>query len=305
MRSLVSGEEYVRRWIEPGTQADSHWKVELAEQRFTGDITHPDTGEINEHYCIGGKIDGCVRVLEPCLWGKTEIQPGLYLVEHKTARNINEHYLARLWTDMQIILYSHYISDGLGEPLEGVLYNVVGKCPLTHREAETQQQFEQRKKETRLLAEKGELPTGARQRKAQGETLEAFEARKLELAMQKVDELRPFERETDDEYLARLRSSFANEAMFHREVIEIDPRATHDVLSEVWEQLDLMSEAGRRKVWNKNEDMCHAFFRWCDYWQLCSSFDDQRVLNDPSKYLMREPHDEQVEDDNATVPQAT
>ena len=52
-------------------------------------------------------------------------QDGQYfLLEHKTASQIDASYLERLWTDFQIILYAWYLEQTLGITVSGIIYNV-------------------------------------------------------------------------------------------------------------------------------------------------------------------------------------
>ncbi|MBI4815212.1 MAG: PD-(D/E)XK nuclease family protein [Deltaproteobacteria bacterium] len=299
-RAQAALNEYSERWYaaDPG-QANHHWEPVLIEKKFTGDIIHPDTGQVHQRYSIGGKVDGVVRVTEACRWGACDIRPGLYLKENKTAKSISENYLTRLWTDMQILLYSHYVADGLGEPVIGILYDIVGKTDLAHTDAESPAEFEKRKADALKQAEAGEYPT--RLRKRNDELPEDFERRKKARAIELIEELRPRERESDESYSDRLAKSYKNESMMCRAYVEVDTRAVVDVRRELWLLLERHDAHQLNGQWGKNEDHCFAYFRKCDYWALCTSFDSPTVLD---QYVIRQPHEEQeaTEDESTPLP---
>jgi hypothetical protein len=49
---------------------------------------------------LAGKVDGIVRIGEDH-----------FLLENKTASQVDADYLEKLWTDFQIILYSRYVVE--------------------------------------------------------------------------------------------------------------------------------------------------------------------------------------------------
>ena len=84
------------------------------EKTFEGPIVNPATGATSRSFILAGKVDGIVR------------QDGQYfLLEHKTAAQIDASYLERLWTDFQIILYAWYLEQTLGITVSGIIYNVL------------------------------------------------------------------------------------------------------------------------------------------------------------------------------------
>ena len=319
-RHRAAMEGYRKRWHTDETQADFHWTVEVLEGRFNGDIVEPKTGAAHQGFAIGGKIDSAVRVHSPCRWGDTDIEPGLYLGEAKSWAKIDGNQLKRLWTNFQILLYSHYVSEAFDEPVLGVLYDVGAKAKsIGHTEAETQAEFDQRVLEQRTLANAGELGTRLKQRKGSpqetdedfearkakakspgrlkrkagkvAETDEDFKARRIESGLEHVQGLTPVERETDEDFRARLDLAYENPNMFHREVVAIDPRMTVDIRAEVWETLIQHEEARSRDHWGKNETACFNFNRACDYWGICKSFDSQIYIDE--NFRIETPHSEQ------------
>ena len=63
---------------------------------------------------LAGNVDGIVR-----------IRGEFFILEHKTAAQIDSDYLEKLWTDFQITIYAHYIEQTMGIPMTGILYNVL------------------------------------------------------------------------------------------------------------------------------------------------------------------------------------
>ena len=68
---------------------------------------------------LAGKVDGIVR-----------IGGDYFILEHKTAAQLDSDYLERLWTDFQITIYAYYIEQTMGIPITGILYNVLVKAKL-------------------------------------------------------------------------------------------------------------------------------------------------------------------------------
>lgn len=326
-RARAAMQGYRERWFGDENQADHHWQIEVLEGRFTGDLVNPETGEVHQRYSIGGKIDLGVRVLRPCMRGTAELEPGLYLGETKTWARVDGEQLKRLWTNFQILMYSHYMQDAMGEPVIGVLYDVIGKAKsIGHTEAETQAEFDQRVKEQRVKAEAGELGTRLKQKKGAAaesdsefterrlaaknpgrlkqregkpaETDEAFRARRIEAGQEQVLELKPVERESDESFRARLDASYSNPNMYHRELVPLDPQMVRDVLEEMWETLIQHDEAGSRNRWGKNESSCFNFNRACDYWGICRSLDNPTTIEE--NFRIHTPHSEQ--DANPQLP---
>ena len=96
--------------------------IEL-ERKFQQPIVNPATGAKSPKYNIEGKVDGVIK-----------LDGGYYLLEHKTASQIDGNYLDKLWTDFQITIYSKYIAQELGILISGVLYNILCKARLQQYE---------------------------------------------------------------------------------------------------------------------------------------------------------------------------
>ena len=210
--------------------AADDFEIVALERNFQGPIVNPATGAASRSFVLAGKIDGIVRV------------GGEYFVlEHKTASQMDADYLEKLWTDFQITLYAHYIEQTLGIPITGILYNVLVKARLQQSKGETVEEFELRRAE--LLAKSKTGKTTAK--------------RKLP--------------ETDEEFQQRLAEKYAEPTMFHREMLYLS-RDRFDILrSELWELTQAFLDARRRGVFYQNTAFCFNYQRPCAYFALCRS----------------------------------
>lgn len=117
--------------------ADETFTVEAVEEEFQTKIRNPETNAESRSFTLAGKVDGLVR------------QDGaLWLLEHKTASGIDGAYIEKLWMDFQTTLYAHAVESVRGEPVAGVIYNVIAKAGLRPYEAgkkrtadETEEEF--------------------------------------------------------------------------------------------------------------------------------------------------------------------
>jgi hypothetical protein len=100
------------------------FEIIALEKAFEGPIVNPATGAASRSFVLAGKVDGIVR-----------IGGEYFILEHKTAGQLDGDYLEKLWTDFQITLYAHYIEQTMGIPItagrlrtpEGALVNFAGK----------------------------------------------------------------------------------------------------------------------------------------------------------------------------------
>lgn len=207
------------------------------EKNFEGPIINPATGAASRSFVLAGKVDGVVG-----------IGGEYFILEHKTAAQVDGDYLEKLWTDFQITIYAHYIEQTLGIPITGILYNVLVKAKLQQGKGETEEEYQARRAE--LLAKSKTGKTTAK--------------RKLP--------------ESDDEYQQRLAGKYADPAMFHREMLYLS-RDRFDVLrSELWELTQAFLDARRRGVFYQNTAFCFNFQRPCAYFALCRSNGNPNVI---------------------------
>ena len=209
--------------------ATEDFEVVEVEKEFVGEIRNPDTGRQSQTFRIAGKVDGIVRCHD-----------GLYLLEHKTASNVDASYLDKLWTDTQIALYCYYLRE-LGYPIVGVIYNVLLKSRLKQGKGETQEEYEVRHAE---LAAKNKSGKSTAKRQMP---------------------------ETDDEFQDRLTEWYSRPEAFHREFIYLSEDRLAMLQDEVWEITQQYLDARRRGKWLLNTSNCFSYQRPCEYLAYCQS----------------------------------
>lgn len=216
--------------------AEEFEAIEL-EKTFEGLIVNPATGAASRSFTLAGKVDGIVRI------------GGEYFVlEHKTASQLDADYLERLWTDFQITIYAHYVEQTMGIPITGILYNVLVKAKLQQSKGETEAEFQARR--AKLLAKSKTGKTTAK--------------RKLP--------------ETDEEFQQRLAEKYADPEMFHREMLYLSRDRFEILRSELWELTQALLDARRRGVFYQNTAFCFNYQRPCPYFALCRSNGNPNVI---------------------------
>ncbi len=229
--------------------ASEPFEVVALEKTFEGAIINPTTGFPSRSFCLAGKVDGIVRIGDE-----------FFLLEHKTASQLDSDYLERLWTDFQITIYAHYVEQTMGLPITGILYNILVKAKLQQGKGESVEEFEVRRAE--LLAKSKTGKTTAKRRLP----------------------------ESDAEFQQRMAAKYAEPAMLHREMLYLS-RDRFDVLrSELWELTQAFLDARRRGVFYQNTSFCFHHHRPCSYFALCRSDGNPNVLE--NFYQRVEPHEE-------------
>ena len=225
------------------------FEVVALEKTFEGPIVNPATGAASRSFRLAGKVDGIVR------------QEGQYfLLEHKTASQVDSGYLDRLWTDFQITLYAHYVEQTMDIPITGIIYNILVKARLQQSKGETEDEYEARRAE--LLARSKTGRTTARRR----------------------------EPESDEDFQRRLGEKYADPEMFHREMLYLS-RDRFDVLrAELWELTQSFLDARRRGIFYQNTSFCFNYQRPCPYFALCRSNGNPNVIE--NFYQRVEPNEE-------------
>ncbi len=244
--SRAQDEDQKRDWFNAAAMMTAYaehypteeFEIVALEKTFQGPIVNPATGAASRSFLLAGKIDGIVR-----------IGGDYFVLEHKTASQLDADYLEKLWTDFQITLYAHYIEQTLGIPITGILYNILVKARLQQGKGETVEEFELRRAE--LLAKSKSGKTTAK--------------RKLP--------------ETDEEFQQRLAEKYAESTMFHREMLYLS-RDRFDILrSELWELTQAFLDARRRGVFYQNTAFCFNYQRPCAYFALCRSNGNPNVID--------------------------
>jgi hypothetical protein len=222
---------YARRY------ACDNFEIVALEKNFEGPIINPATGAASRSFVLAGKVDGVVRIGDD-----------YFILEHKTAGQLDGDYLEKLWTDFQITIYAYYIEQTMGIPITGILYNVLVKAKLQQGKGETEEEYQTRRAE--LLAKSKTGKTTAKRRLP----------------------------ESDDEFQLRLAEKYADPEMFHREMLYLS-RDRFDVLrSELWELTQAFLDARRRGVFYQNTAFCFNYQRPCAYFPLCRSNGNPNVI---------------------------
>jgi len=213
------------------------FEVIALEKAFEGPIVNPATGAASRSFKLAGKVDGIVR-----------IGGEYFILEHKTASQVDADYLEKLWTDFQITIYAHYVEQTMGIPITGILYNVLVKAKLQQSKGETEEEFQARRVE--LLAKSKTGKSSAKRHMP----------------------------ESDEEFQQRLTEKYADPEMFHREMLYLS-RDRFDILrSELWELTQAFLDARRRGVFYQNTAFCFNYQRPCPYFALCRSNGNPNVI---------------------------
>jgi len=239
------------------------FEVVALEKTFEGKIINPATGARSRSLTMAGKVDGIVRM---------RATGECYILEHKTASQVDADYLERLWTDLQITLYARYIEQTLGIKVAGVIYNVLVKAKLQQGKGETEGEFEARRAE--LLAK--------------SKTGKSSATRKLP--------------ESDEDFQARLAAKYAEPDMFYREALYISRDQFDAMRSDLWELTQQFLDCRRRDAFYRNTSYCFANHRTCAYFPLCRSNGSENVI--ANFYETRPPHEELRSDSQASMPHA-
>ena len=110
--------------------AAEEFEVVALEKTFQGPIVNPATGAASRSFVLAGKVDGIVRIGDD-----------YFLLEHKTAAQLDADYLERLWTDFQITIYAYYVEQAMGITITGILYNILVKAKLQQSKGETEEEY--------------------------------------------------------------------------------------------------------------------------------------------------------------------
>lgn len=229
--------------------AADDFEIVALEKNFEGPIVNPATGAASRSFVLAGKVDGIVRI-----GGER------FILEHKTAAQVDGDYLEKLWTDFQITIYAHYIEQTTGISITGILYNVLVKAKLQQSKGETEEEYQARRAE--LLAKSKTGRTTAKRKLA----------------------------ETDEEFQARLAEKYADPAMFHREMLYLSRDRFEILRSELWELTQAYLNARRRGVFYQNTAFCFNYQRPCPYFALCRSNGNPNVIE--NFYQRVEPNEE-------------
>ncbi|MCE5314041.1 MAG: PD-(D/E)XK nuclease family protein [Armatimonadota bacterium] len=211
--------------------------VVFLEKTFEGKIVNPATDSPSRSFVLAGKVDGIV-----CVNGK------FYLLEHKTASQMDGDYLEKLWGDFQVCLYAYYVEQVFGIRIAGIIYNILVKARLQQSKGETEAEFEVRRAD--LIAKSKTGRTSA--------------TRKMP--------------ESDADFQARLAAKYAEPGMFHRETLYISRDQFDTLRTDLWELTQQFLDCRRRRVFYQNTSYCFFYHRPCPYFALCRSNGSSNVI---------------------------
>lgn len=158
----------------------------------------------------------------------------LYILEHKTTSAIDNAYIDRIMIDSQISIYANAISYVLNEPVVGAIYDILVKPKTRFKEGESEEAFEARKAE--LLAKSKTGKTTAKRQ----------------------------ERESIEDYKARVNADITDEN-FRREIVHFSDEDLREHLEEVWD----IGKALIHPVIFRNTGNCSKYGKACPYLPLC------------------------------------
>lgn len=224
------------------------WKDEplialAVEVSFDTPLINPDTGAPSKTWALGGTIDVVVR---------DERDGRVFVMEHKTSAldiSPGSDYWKRLRMDGQV---STYFVGGasLGYPIDGCIYDVLGKPALRPLKA-TPREARKYKKDGSLYAN---------QRDAD---------------------------ETPAAYLVRVMEAIAAEpsAYFQRgDVVRLeDEMRSH--MRDVWQLAVQLRDARAAQSWPRNPDACVSYGTTCPFFGVCTG---EESLEDPSRFTMQQ-----------------
>lgn len=204
--------------------------------------------EVAQDVIFAGKVDGFRIDGE-----------NLILLEHKTASQVDDNYLDRLWTDFQIHAYAWAMEKVHGKMVRTVIYDVLVKPTIIQAKGETDAEFEARCE--MLIAKSKSGKTTAKKK----------------------------EPESDEDYRERCRQWCIEKKAYHRSSIFLDRRFVQEA-GQIVLRIAKEIQASKVNGFYRNTDQCMSYSRRCSYWQLCSSHESQIVRE--NEYRHELPHKE-------------
>ncbi|CAM2066747.1 PD-(D/E)XK nuclease family protein [Sulfidibacter corallicola] len=229
------------------------FEIMALEKKFEGPIVNPKSGRVSRSFRFAGKVDGIVKRGDDH-----------FLLETKTASQVDAAYLERLWRDFQISIYSLYARRVWGLEIKGVIYNVLCKARLQQSRGETEAEFEARR--AALIAKSKTGRSSAKRRLP----------------------------ESDEAFKDRLAAKYDEPGMFVREEVLFTQGDLQQVAGEIWDLTQALLEARRANAYLPNRGACYQYGRACAYLPLCQSPDNEHLI--PTFYERQPPHSELAEE---------
>lgn len=221
---------YAVRW-----PADNeNFTVTACEQSFNVPIINPETGKPSRTFVLAGKVDRIANY-----------QNKTWLMEFKTAANIDEVYLDKLSNDFQSRVYKVGYTRETGQHVGGVIYDVLEKSQLKMKAGETEEEFQIRYAELCAKNKSGKSTA----------------TRNLP--------------ESNADYQGRLRDAYTNPEKFHRAFLYFSADKIHQVEAEIWMLTQQFMVMRRNNWFSQNDDSCFMWQKRCPYYLLCHTNDPE------------------------------
>ncbi len=240
-RAMVKG--YAKRYPR------ERFEVIALEKEFLIPVRNPATGRNARKVLLAGKVDGIVRM-----------DGRIYLLEHKTASQVNGDYLDRLPLDLQIHLYALAAEKAWGIQVAGVIYNVLQKSQIKQAQGETAHEFEVRRE---ALLAKSKTGKSAAKRQIP---------------------------ETDADFEARLGEKYQDPNLFLRQELLICRNQMWVLEQDLWHLCQEVIRARRLEQFLRNPDHCFRKDRRCAFVPLCQSGESPLVRE--NFFRRQPPHSE-------------
>ena len=130
MNALEIKKATVQAMVEGYGKAFKQFDNIQPEIKFSLPIINPATGAPSKSFNLSGKADGLMQ-----------IDGKWWLLELKTAGQINKTYIDRLMLDSQITTYFYAMQRAKGINLAGIIYRIVKKPSIYPRKGESINQF--------------------------------------------------------------------------------------------------------------------------------------------------------------------
>ena len=121
----------IRGYIRKYYNADAtEYDVHFVEKEFN--LTTPYSDTDLKLIRIAGKVDGVVQ---------SKDDQRFFIVEHKTASNVDDAYVAQKDIDSQTMMYALCLEQSLGIQVSGVIHDIIIKQKIRQKKGESEEEF--------------------------------------------------------------------------------------------------------------------------------------------------------------------
>lgn len=229
----------VQRWIISGEMIQkifARYVDQYQDEKFEVINTEIEFDIDFEKFRLRGFVDLLVK------------ENGLYwLVEHKTARTIDEKYMMRLTMDYQSICYIYAIEKIMNIKIQGVIYNMILK---------------QLPKKPKIL-KSGQLSTDKSRNVELIDVLKAISKHKLD----------PDDYSHYLDYLRNIKKKY-----FFRERLVFPRESVREFEKEMIQTVDDIIHTKENEYWYKNTSNC-VTFGVCNFYDICTACDPESIID--------------------------